>query len=405
MENTSGQSYTQFHGIPQELLCSMGKNASSITIGIPKERYDGERRVGLTPEAVEILTGYGHRVIIESGAGLGINYSDNHYAEAGAEITDSPAIVFQSDIVIKILPPHPEEVALMRPRITVCSFVSHQLLRPDAFRLMMAKKITAVDYRFLLDERSNYAPFMGTLAEIEGYAAITIASDLLSNSHGGKGILLGGVAGISPTEIVLVGAGNAGTTAAKAALAMGASIKIFDNDICRLHKIREALGLQVPTSNFHPNVLKNAFRSADVVIGALPADPAGHRYVIAEELVGTMKKGALIIDLCISQGGCFETTCRWNKNMPDIFEQYGVLHYCKPFISNSVARTTSMAFSNLFVPLLTAIGDLGGVQNYIQTNAGFKNGIYIYQGKAVNNSISTPYGIQSNNIDIYLTAF
>lgn len=405
MENTSEHSSSQFQGIPQELLCQIGKASSRITIGIPKERLAGERRVALTPEAVEILTGYGHRIIVESGAGLGINYSDNHYSEAGAEITDSPAIVFQSDMIIKILPPLPEEVNLIRPRITVCSFVSQQLLRPDAFRLMIAKRITAIDYRYLLDELLNYAPIMGALAEIEGYAAINIASDLLSNTHGGKGILLGGVAGISPTEIVIVGAGNAGTTAAKAAMAMGASIKIFDNNICRLHKIQQSLGFHAFTSNFHPNVLRNAFQSADVVIGALPTDNPEHRYIIAEELVSTMKKGALIIDLRINQGGCFETTCGWNKSTPEIFEQYGVLHYCKPFISNTVARTTSMAFSNLFIPILTAIGDLGGVQNYIKSDAGFKNGIYLFQGRAVKDSISASYGIRSNNIDIYLAAF
>ena len=155
MENTSEHSSSQFQGIPQELLCQIGKASSRITIGIPKERLAGERRVALTPEAVEILTGYGHRIIVESGAGLGINYSDNHYSEAGAEITDSPAIVFQSDMIIKILPPLPEEVNLIRPRITVCSFVSQQLLRPDAFRLMIAKRITAIDYRYLLDEQLN----------------------------------------------------------------------------------------------------------------------------------------------------------------------------------------------------------------------------------------------------------
>lgn len=405
MGNTPGKSFSQYHGIPQELLCQLERTASNIIIGIPKECLEGEKRVALTPEAVEILTGYGHRVIVESGAGLGINYSDNHYSEAGAEITDSPAAVFQSDIIFKILPPLPEEVILMRPRMTVCSFVSHQLLHPEAFRLMLAKRITAIDYCHLLDEQLSYAPIMGTLAEIEGYAAISIASDLLSNSHGGKGILLGGLAGISPTEIVIVGAGNAGTTAAKAAMAMGASVKIFDNNICRLHKIQQALGFHVFTSNFHPNVLKNAFQSADVIIGALPTDHPEHRFLIAEELISTMKKGALIIDLRISQGGCFETTCGLTQNDPEIFEQYGVLHYCKPFISNSVARTTSMAFSNLIIPMLTAIGDLGGVQNYIKSNAGFKNSIYLYQGRAVNDSISNPYGIQSNNIDIYLAAF
>lgn len=405
MESNTEQSSSQQYYIPQELLRKLGNIGSRLIIGIPKERFDGEKRVALTPEAVDILTGYGHQVIIESGAGLGINYSDNHYSEAGAEIVDSPALVFQSDIIIKISPPIPEEVALMRPRITVCSFVPQHLFKGDAFRLMMNKRITAIDYGFLLDEEKSYSPIMSAVADIEGYSAISIASDLLSNNHGGKGILLGSVAGVSPTEIVIIGAGNAGSNAARAAIALGASVKVFDSNICRLKKIQQRLGYSVFTSNFHPNVLKNAFQSADVVIGALHTDNPEHRYVIAEELISTMKKGALIIDLRISQGGCFETTCGLTKNDPEIFEQYGVLHFCKPFISNYAARTTSMAFSNLFVPMLTRIGDLGGVQNYIKTDKGFKNGVYLYQGKAVNNFISTPFNVKSNNIDIYLTAF
>ncbi len=405
MEHNSESSTSQPYNIPQELLCKLGKLGSRLTIGIPKERNAGEKRIALTPEAVEILVGYGHRVILESEAGLGINYSDSHYAEAGAEITDSPAVVFQSDLILKILPPLPEEVVLMRPRITVCSFISRQQLKADSYRLMAGKKITAIDYSLLKDEQLSHSPILSTMAEIEGYAAISTASELLSNSHGGKGILLGSVPGISPTEVVIIGAGNAGINAARTAMALGATVKLFDNNISRLRKAQQILGYSVFTSNFHPNVLRNAFQSADVVIGALHADHPEHRYLIAEELISTMKRGALIIDLRIAQGGCFETTCGMTPNDPELFEQYGVLHCCQPAISNIVARTTSMALSNLFVPMLTEIGDSGGVQNYLKINPGFKQGVYLYQGRAVNNYISSLFNIQSNNIDIYLTAF
>ena len=260
-------------------------------------------------------------------------------------------------------------------------------------------------YDFLKDEKLLYQPIMSAMAEIEGYASISIASDLLSNNHGGKGILLGGVAGVSPTEVVIIGAGNAGTNAARAALALGASVKVFDNNIQRLRQIQRTLGASLFTSNFHPNVLRNAFQSADVVIGALHNDHPQHRYVIAEGLIETMKKGALIIDLRMNQGGCFETTCCLSAVDPEIFEQHGVLHFCKPFISNYVARTASMAFSNLLVPLLTEIGDMGSLKALIQYHPGVKQGIYLYSGKPVNDYISNHFNLRSNNIDIYLTAF
>lgn len=404
MKNTTDNPSQQFY-IPQELLQELGKMKNTLVIGVPKERNRGEKRVALTPESVEILTSYGHHVYVESGAGLGINYSDNHYSEAGAEIVATPAEIFQADLIVKILPLLPEEALLMRPRSCVFSFVPLRQLTAETYQVLMNKRITALAYDFLKDEKLLYQPIMSAMAEIEGYASISIASDLLSNNHGGKGILLGGVAGVSPTEVVIIGAGNAGTNAARAALALGASVKVFDNNIQRLRQIQRTLGASLFTSNFHPNVLRNAFQSADVVIGALHNDHPQHRYVIAEGLIETMKKGALIIDLRMNQGGCFETTCCLSAVDPEIFEQHGVLHFCKPFISNYVARTASMAFSNLLVPLLTEIGDMGSLKALIQYHPGVKQGIYLYSGKPVNDYISNHFNLRSNNIDIYLTAF
>ena len=351
-----------------------------------------------------MLTDRGHHVLVESGAGLGINYSDNHYSEAGAEIVTTPAEVFQADIILKILPPLPQEILLMKPRSTVFSMVQLNLFSQEAFELMMAKRITAIAYELMSDDQRR-CPVLNVISEIEGTASITIASELLSNTQGGKGILLGGIPGVSPTEIVIVGAGNAGTVAARAALALGASVKVFDDDINKLRTIQQVLGQGLFTSNFHPNVLHNAFRTADVVIGAMRYINTRYRYVIAEELVRTMKRGSLVIDLRISQGGCFETTCCLANSDPSVFEQYGVLHYCIPNISNRVARTTSMAFSNIFVPIFLSLGDAGTVQNMIKTDDGFRSGVYMYCGKPVNSYVSNHFNLSSNNLDLYLSAF
>lgn len=390
--------------IPQELLKEISKISNRLLIGIPCERNEEERRLALTPEAVDMLTDCGHHVWVETGAGLGINYSDNHFSEAGAQIVSTPAEVFQADIILKILPPLPAEVALMKSRMTLFSTVHFKRFAQEAFEMMMAKRIHAVSYELLADNQQK-SPVLNVISEIEGTAAITIASELLSNTQGGKGILLGGIPGVSPTEVVIIGAGHAGTVAARAALALGASVKVFDDDINKLRTIQQVLGHGLFTSNFHPNVLHNAFRGADVVIGALRYINTSHRYVIAEELIRTMKKGALVIDLRISQGGCFETTCCLLPSDPNVFEQYGVLHYCKPDISNRVARTTSMAFSNIFVPLLLGLGDAGSIQSLIKADNGFRSGVYMYCGKPVNSYVSNHFNLSSNSLDLYLSAF
>lgn len=390
--------------IPQELLKEISKIGNRLLIGIPCERSEEERRLALTPEAVDMLTDCGHHVLVESGAGLGINYSDNHFSEAGAEIVATPAEVFQADVIFKILPPLPGEVALMKARSTLFSMIPFKRFAQEAFELMMAKRIHAIAYELLADNQQKY-PVLNVISEIEGTAAITIASELLSNTQGGKGILLGGIPGVSPTEVVIIGAGHAGTVAARAALALGASVKVFDEDINKLRTIQQVLGHGLFTSNFHPNVLHNAFRGADVVIGALRYINTSRRYVIAEELIRTMKRGALVIDLRISQGGCFETTCCLLPTDPLVFEQYGVLHYCKPDISNRVARTTSMAFSNIFVPLVLGWGDTGSIQTLIKTDNGFRSGVYMYCGKPVNSYVSNHFNLSSNSLDLYLSAF
>ena len=363
--------------IPQELLKELGKTNHRLLIGIPRERDEAERRLILTPEAVDMLVDRGYRVLVEEGAGLGINYSDTHYAEAGAEIVSTAEEVYQADVILKVLPPTLKEVLCMKTRATLFASLQFSAL---------------------------------------GAASIMIAAELLSNAHGGKGILLGGVPGVSPTEVVIIGAGHAGTVAARAAMALGASVKVFDEDVNKLRMIQQLLGQGLFTSTFHPNVLHNAFRTADVVIGAMRYINRSRRYVIAEDMVRSMKKGSLVIDLRMNQGGCFETTCCLSPACfettcclspaaPMVFEQYGVLHYCRPNISNYVARTASMALSNLFVPLLFRIGDVGGIQSAIRCDTGLKKGVYLYAGKPVCEYVSGHFNIRSNDIDIYLTAF
>ncbi|MDR0428986.1 MAG: alanine dehydrogenase [Tannerellaceae bacterium] len=399
-----GSVHLQGGYIPQELLKELGRVNNRLLIGIPRERNEKERRLALTPEAVDMLSDAGHHVLIETGAGLGINYSDNHFSEAGAEIVSTPEEIYQADLIVKILPPLPSEVALMKPRTTLFSLLEFGIFKQEAYEWMIDKRMNAMGYELMVDSLGR-SPVLSAISEIEGTAALMIASGLLSNTQGGKGVLLGGIPGVAPTEVIIIGAGTAGTVAARAALGMGATVKIFDNDISKLRMVQNILGQKIFTSNYHPKVLHNAFRTADVIIGAMNLINVRRKYLIAEDLVRTMKKGALIIDLRVNQGGCFETTCSLSSSDPEIFEQFGVLHYCKPNISNSVARTTSMAFSNIFVSLLLMLGDAGSVRGMIKEEECFRSGVYMYSGKPVNSYVSNHFNISSNNLDIYLSAF
>jgi alanine dehydrogenase len=263
--------------------------------------------------------------------------------------------------------------------------------------------MNAFAYELIKDEQKTF-PVVSSISEIEGSTAIAVAAELMSNERGGKGILLGGVAGISPTEVLILGAGITGTVAARTALALGAQVKIFDHDISKLRKIQHYLGQQVFTSVIHPAVLFKALASADAVIGNLRYIYGSERFMVSEELVKTMKPGAVIIDLSVDQGGCFETSkCRTLKS--PYFEKHGVIHYCLPNISSRVARTASMALSNIFAPMLLKIGHSGSVKQAIGESNGFQNGAYVYSGILVNRLIGEYYGISANDIGLLLAGY
>jgi len=276
-------------------------------------------------------------------------------------------------------------------------------LSADCIKLMMKKKMNAIAFELIKDEQKTF-PVVSSISEIEGNTAIAVAAELMSNERGGKGLLLGGVAGISPTEVVILGAGIAGSVAARTALALGALVKIFDHDVNKLRKIQHYLGQQVFTSVIHPNVLIRALASADAVIGNLRYINGSDRFMVSEDLVKTMKTGAILIDMSVDQGGCFETSeCRTLQD--PIFVKHGVIHYCVPNISARVARTSSMALSNIFAPILMKIGHSGCVRSAISESAGFRHGAYIFEGVLVNRLIGTYYGIASNDVSLLLAGY
>lgn len=389
---------------PLESTKEMLSPRHSITIGVPKENLDSERRLAFTPEAVDMIVDAGYEVIMEEGAGNGINYLDSDYAESGAFITNDKTQVFSCDLVFKISPPTMEEIEIMKKRTTVFSMLQMPDITLEKIKAMQAKQINAIGYELMSSDEINF-PVRNAISEIEGVASVFVASELLSNEKGGKGVLMGGIPGVSPVEVVVIGAGMAGMVTARAALALGATVKIFDSDIRKLRRLQNELKQPVFTSVFQPNVLVNGFKSADVVIGAMRYINDPVRYVISEDLIKTMKKGALIIDLRVNQGGCFETTCFLSPDAPKIFEKHQVKHYCVPNISSRVARTTSMALSNIFTPMVTQMGDGGGLATLASRDRLFRSGFYIYGGKLVNNYVAKQFNLPSNDIGLFLSVF
>ncbi len=388
--------------VPKEEMLEIRRKGKKITIGIPSDFSKVEYRIPLTPEAVELLVSYGHEIYIETNAGKAANYSDDEYRNAGAVVVDNKAEVFQCDIVLRISPFDQDEIDMLRGNQTLISNMQLHSHCSESIHRMMRKKVTSIAYEYMENEDSCL-PVVRLMSQISGATAITIASEYLSNSRNGKGVLLGGVTGISPTELVILGSNTAAEFAARAALGLGATVKVFDNNIFELRNLEEKLGQRIFTSVLYPTILKKALKSADVVLGAM-AYNSGAKFRVSEEMVQKMKKGSVIIDLNIGQGGCFETSECTDLNNPT-YIKHGVVHYCVPNISSLVARTASIALSNILAPIIISIGEIGGIQNYIKSSKGFRKGIYVYNGILTSHDLGEKLNLPSKDIELLLAVF
>jgi len=295
--------------MPQEEMLEVGNKHKSLKVGIPSENHQVESRVPLTPEAVEILTGYGHEVILETGAGKAANYLDTDYSERGGYICEKREEVFrESDVILKISPPTEDEIGWMKERqVLLSSFQVFTHCNDDYIRSLMRKKVTAIAFEKIQDEHNCY-PAVRSMSAIAGTTSMLIAAEYLGNQRGGKGVMLGGVTGITPTEVVILGAGTVAEYAVRAARGVGSEVKVFDHSLHRLRRLQSSVGQLIPTSIFHPKVILKALRSADVVIGAIRREEGQPEYFITEEMVKKMKKGSVIIDISIDRGGSIETS-------------------------------------------------------------------------------------------------
>jgi alanine dehydrogenase len=372
----------------------------SLSIGIPKEITYQENRVPLSPMAVQLLVDQGHSIQLESGCGEKANFTDLDYSSAGGEILDDKESIFKNDVILKIAPPTDQEIEYMKPNQVLISALQMIRIRESMIKQLISKNITAIGYELLRDDEGAL-PIMRCMSEIAGRSSILIAAEYLSNFNAGKGELFGGIPGVQPTKVVIIGAGAVGEYAAQAALGLGANVKLFDNNINKLRRIERNLGSRISSSTIIPKTLAKAISECDVAIGALRSPLGYSPCVVSEEMVTRMRDQSIIIDVSIDQGGCFETSNPTDHQNP-VFEKHNVLHYCIPNIPSRYSRTASYALSNIFTHLLSSISSDGGFETYLKNHQGLRSGTYLYKGKLTNRLIAKRFNMSSSEIEFLL---
>lgn len=383
--------------LPQEEKLEITRQKSELFIGIPKETCYQERRICLTPDGVNTLSQHGHSVLIEAGAGISAGYSDKDFTDNGATITHDTKKVFSCPILLKVEPPSIEEIEMMQLETILISALQLKTRTLEYFEALKKKKIIALAFEFIKDDDGSY-PAVKSLSEIAGTASVLVAAELMINNHIGKGLLFGNITGVPPTEVVILGAGTVGEFAAKTALGLGASVKVFDNSITKLRRLQNCLPHRIFTSTIQPKAILKALRRCDVAIGAMRGNDRCP-VVVTETMVEHMKKGAVIVDVSIDTGGCFETSEVTTHENPT-FVKNNVIHYCVPNIPSRYSKTASLSINNILTPYLLQIAENGGIELAIRCNAGLLHGVYSYRGILTNKPIAEWFGIDFSDINL-----
>ena len=386
----------------QESPAKVKKSSQSLQIGVPKEVALQEKRVPLKPASVGVLVNNGHEVIIETGAGESANFSDQEYSEAGATISYEAKEVFQSNVVLKVEPPTTEEIKWMNSGSTLLSAFQSGKQSAGYLEEINKKKLIAIGYEFIEDKVGGL-PLVRAMSEIAGSTVMLVAAEYLSNSKEGKGIVIGGITGVQPTRVTILGAGTVAEFAARAALGLGAEIRVLDNHIYKLRRLKHALGREVFTSTFDTAVLENEILNTDVLIGAVRMEKGMNKILVTEEMVSSMRSGSVIIDVSIDQGGCIETSELTSHEHP-IFTKYDVIHYCVPNIASRVAQTASLAISNIFTPILLETGEAGGFEEIIYTQPRIMKGVYSYKGTLTKLELAKRFNMAYKDISLFMAA-
>lgn len=392
--------FAQTYLTPQELLMERHTKPQKLFLGIPKEQSFQENRIALTPASVRLLVRQGHRIVLEAGAGEKSRFSDYEYSEAGAEIVHGTEEVFKAAVILKVAPPTLAEIDCSHPSQIIISPIHLPTLSEEYVYRLKAKRVTAIAMEYMKD-KSGAFPFVRMISEMAGISAMQTAAELLSQSSGGRGVLLGGIAGVPPSKVVILGAGVVAEVATRVALGFGAEVRIFDNSIRKLMRLQHNVGQRLYTATFNAPEFERELMEADVAIGAIHSETGRTPCIVSETVVEQMKKGSVIIDVSIDQGGCFATSVVTTHEQPT-FRKHGVIHYCVPNIVSRIPRTASAAVSNILVPFLSDAASTDGIEQLLKTSAGFRNGIYMYKGCLTNKHLSERFGVKFTDINLLL---
>jgi len=349
-----------------------------------------------------LLVNNGHRIVVESKAGEPAHFYDVDYTEAGAEVVMDPEEVFKADLIVKISPLTDEEMNYLKPGQNLISSLHLPTLKKEYITKLLNKKVNALAFEYIKDEAKTY-PIVRSMSEIAGNTSILIAAEHLSNLNQGKGVLLGGVTGVPPVKVVILGAGVVGEFATRTALGLGANVKIFDNNIYKLMRLQNNVGRRIFTSIIQPDILMDELVNADVAVGAIHSGDGRTPCVVSEQMVAQMKSGAVIIDVSIDQGGCFETSEVTSHENPT-FKKHDVIHYGVPNIPSRVARTASYAISNILTPIILEASNSGGIEKYLWSHEGTRHGVYAFNGSLTNEHLSNLFDIKFTDLDLIFAA-
>lgn len=381
--------------IPKEEKLEIIKKGKQYSIGVPKETCLNERRTCVTPDAVQVLVANGHQIIIEAGAGEGSFFTDLQYSESGAKISTDTREVYEQDLVLKINPPTVEEIEYLKPNTYLVSALQINLRDKEYFQRLAEKKINAIAFEFIVDEYKQLS-LVRLIGEIAGNISVLYAAELLALSNG---LMLGGITGVRPAEVVVLGAGIVGEFATKAALGLGANVKVFDNSLSKLRRLHMIIDGRVPTSIIDPKELAKSLKRADVVIGAL--SKLSLAPIITEDMVRKMKKGSVIIDVTIDNGKVIETSELTDMENPYVVK-HGVIHCGLPNLTSKMPRTTTKAISNFFLSYLLNYDEEGGFDNMLIRKNEMKQSLYMYKGRHTKKIVCDRFDLTYHDINLLI---
>ncbi len=358
-----------------------------MRIGVPTEIKDNEYRVGMTPAGARDLASDGHQVLVQKGAGNGSGFTDAEYETAGARILpDADAVYGEADMIVKVKEPIDPDLKRLKNEQLLFTYL-HLAPVPDLTKQLLDKKIVGVAYETITDERKRTLPLLTPMSEVAGRMSVHVGAYYLHKPNGGRGVLLGGVPGTLPADVVIIGGGVVGTNAAKMAVGLGARVTILDVSLDRLRQLDDIFRGEIQTLASSRAHIEEAVRRADLLIGGVLIPGAAAPKLVTRDMIGQMKKGSVIVDVAIDQGGCVETAHPTTHSNP-VYEVDGVVHYCVANMPGAVPRTSTIALTNATLPYTRMLANLG-FEKAIRGNAGLAEGVNVYKGEITYEAVAT----------------